>query len=117
VVSFIAHYLTLYSCYASIIAYLARFFCLSPVSGSPLDIPAVNLRTETQKQALENEKFRNYIEGKLGQGKRGVSLNCVMTKLAHTSETAMAITFLIMNLSVILRQIFWSIFRFNYFLG
>jgi hypothetical protein len=31
VVSFIAHYLTLYSCYASIIAYLARFFCLSPV--------------------------------------------------------------------------------------
>jgi transposase len=32
VVSFIAHYLTLYSCYASIIAYLARFFCLSPVS-------------------------------------------------------------------------------------
>jgi hypothetical protein len=25
VVSFIAHYLTLYSCYASIIAYLARF--------------------------------------------------------------------------------------------
>jgi transposase len=34
VVSFIAHYLTLYSCYASIIAYLARFFCLSPVSKS-----------------------------------------------------------------------------------
>src|SRR6476620_10670684 len=32
VVSFIAHYLTLYSCYASIIAYLARFFCLSPVN-------------------------------------------------------------------------------------
>jgi hypothetical protein len=32
VVSFIAHYLTLYSCYASIIAYLARFFCLSPAS-------------------------------------------------------------------------------------
>jgi hypothetical protein len=31
VVSFIAHYLTLYSCYASIIAYLARFFCLSPL--------------------------------------------------------------------------------------
>jgi hypothetical protein len=34
VVSFIAHYLTLYSCYASIIAYLARFFCLSPVKPS-----------------------------------------------------------------------------------
>ena len=35
VVSFIAHYLTLYFCYASIIAYLARFFCLSPVIPNP----------------------------------------------------------------------------------
>lgn len=55
------------------------------------------------------------IEGKFGQGKRGFSLNRIMTKLAHTSETAIAITFLVMNLSVILRQIFWSIFGFNYF--
>ena len=31
VVSFIAHYLTLYACIASIITYLARIFCLSPV--------------------------------------------------------------------------------------
>ncbi|CAD5928540.1 Transposase [Planktothrix rubescens NIVA-CYA 18] len=38
-----------------------------------------------------------------------------MNKLAHTSETAIAITFLVMNLSVILRQIFGSIFLFNYF--
>ena len=38
-----------------------------------------------------------------------------MNKLAHTSETAIAITFLVMNLSVILRQIFVSIFLFNYF--
>lgn len=38
-----------------------------------------------------------------------------MAKLAHTSETAIAITFLVMNLEVILRQIFWSIFLFNYF--
>ena len=32
VVSFIADYLTLSACYASIITYLARIFCLSPVS-------------------------------------------------------------------------------------
>ncbi|VXD15913.1 hypothetical protein PL9631_1700001 [Planktothrix paucivesiculata PCC 9631] len=38
-----------------------------------------------------------------------------MNKLAHTSETAIAITFLVMNLSVILRQILGSIFLFHYF--
>ncbi|CAD5937391.1 Transposase [Planktothrix tepida] len=38
-----------------------------------------------------------------------------MNKLAHTSETAIAITFLVMNLSAILRQILVSIFLVNYF--
>ncbi|OKH30420.1 transposase [[Phormidium ambiguum] IAM M-71] len=85
------------------------------ISGLPLGRPPVNINKETKKQALDDEKIRNSIEGKFGQGKRGFSLNRIMTKLAHTSETAIAITFLVMNLSVILRQIFWSIFRFNYF--
>jgi hypothetical protein len=85
------------------------------ISGSPLGRPPTNISKETKKQALEDEKVRNSIEGKFGQGKRGFSLNRIMTKLAHTSETAIAITFLVMNLSVILREIFWSIFRFNYF--
>ncbi|HEY9298651.1 MAG TPA: IS5 family transposase [Phormidium sp.] len=85
------------------------------ISGPPLGRPAVNISTETKKQALDDEKIRNSIEGKFGQGKRGFGLNRIMTKLAHTSETAIAITFLVMNLSVILRQIFWSNFRFNYF--
>ncbi|WP_231516864.1 transposase, partial [Planktothrix paucivesiculata] len=57
----------------------------------------------------------NSIEGKFGQGKRRFSLNRIMNKLAHTSETAIAITFLVMNLSVILRQILGSIFLFHYF--
>ncbi|WP_245824302.1 transposase, partial [Planktothrix tepida] len=52
---------------------------------------------------------------KFGQGKRRFSLNRIMNKLAHTSETAIAITFLVMNLSVILRQILGSIFLCNYF--
>ena len=85
------------------------------ISGPPLGRPPVNISKETKKQALDDEKIRNSIEGKFGQGKRGFSLNRIMAKLAHTSETAMAITFLVMNLEVILRQIFWSIFRFNYF--
>lgn len=85
------------------------------ISGPPLGRPPVNISKESKKQALDDEKIRNCIEGKFGQGKRRFSLNRIMTKLAHTSETAIAITFLVMNLSVILRQIFWSIFPFNYF--
>ncbi|WP_341734840.1 transposase [Microcoleus sp. EPA2] len=50
--------------------------------------------------------MRNAIEGKFGQGKRRFSLNRVMTKLDNTSETAIAITFLVMNLSTWLRRVF-----------
>lgn len=85
------------------------------ISGPPLGRPPVNISKSTKKQAFEDEKIRNSIEGKFGQGKRRFSLNRIMAKLAHTSETAIAITFLVMNLSVILRQIFWSIFWLNYF--
>ena len=85
------------------------------ISGPPLGRPPVNISKATKKQALEDEKIRSSIEGKFGQGKRRFSLNRIMNKLAHTSETAIAITFLVMNLSVILRQIFTPIFLFNYF--
>ena len=54
---------------------------------------------EQKKQALEDERIRNSIEGKFGQGKRRFSLGRVMAKLPHTSLTAIAITFLVINLS------------------
>jgi len=57
---------------------------------------------ETKKQAWEDERIRNAIEGKFGQGKRRFSLNRVMAKLDNTSQTAIAITFLVMNLSTCL---------------
>jgi transposase, IS5 family len=50
-----------------------------------------------KKQALEDERIRNAIEGKFGQGKRRFSLNRVMAKLDNTSGTVIAITFLVMN--------------------
>jgi hypothetical protein len=57
------------------------------------------------------------IEGKFGEGKRRYSLDRMMTKLSNTSETAIAITFLVMNLSALLRRIimtfFWIYFRKN----
>jgi hypothetical protein len=64
------------------------------------------LSQENKKQAREDEKIRNAIEGKFGQGKRRFSLSRVMVKLFNTSQTAIAITFLVMNLSTWLRRVF-----------
>jgi hypothetical protein len=65
------------------------------MSGLPLGRPPANISKEDKKQALEDERIRNSIEGKFGQAKRRFSLNRVMAKLPSTSETAIAITFLV----------------------
>lgn len=75
------------------------------MSGPPLGRPPANLSKEDKKQSLEDERIRNSIEGKFGQAKRRFSLARVMTKLPSTSETAIAITFLELNLSSLLRQV------------
>jgi hypothetical protein len=80
------------------------------ISGPPLGRPPANVSPQKKKQALEDEKIRNAIEGKFGVSKRRFSLNRVMAKLPHTSQTAIAITFLVMNLSTLLRQIFCCFF-------
>ena len=74
------------------------------ISGPPLGRPPKNVSKEQKKQALDDERFRNAIEGKFGQAKRRFSLNLVMNKLPETSETSIAITFLVVNLSKLLRQ-------------
>ncbi len=79
------------------------------ISGSPLGRPPKNVSKEIKKQAQDDERFRNTIEGKFGQAKRRFSLNLVMTKLTTTSESSIAITFLAVNLSKLLRQ-FFSLF-------
>jgi transposase, IS5 family len=63
-----------------------------------------------QKIARQDEKIRNCIEGKFGEGKRRFGLGRVMTKLAHTSESAIAISFLVMNLERLLRQFFGNFY-------
>ncbi|MEG4944976.1 IS5 family transposase [Microcoleus sp. F4-D5] len=81
------------------------------ISGPPLGRPPANVSKETKKQALEDERIRNAIEGKFGTCKRRFSLNRVMTKLDNTSETAIAITFLVINLSTWLRRVFCIFLR------
>ena len=75
------------------------------ISGSPLGRPTKTVSKEKKKQALQDERIRNCIEGKFGQAKRKFSLNRVMTKLSYTSETAIGIAFLVMNLSTHLSRL------------
>ena len=74
------------------------------ISGIPLGRPPASLSKESKKQFIEDERIRNEIEGKFGVSKRRFSLNRVMTKLDKTTETSIAITFLVMNLVTLLRQ-------------
>jgi transposase, IS5 family len=76
------------------------------LSGVKLGRPPKTISKEAKKQARLDEAVRNCIEGKFGEGKRRFSLERIMTKLANTSETAIAISFLAMNLSAMLRQFF-----------
>ncbi len=71
--------------------------------------PPKNISDKTKKQAQEDERVRNVIEGKFGEGKRRFTLSKIMTKLTSTSTTTIAITFLVMNLSTLLRE-FLSLF-------
>ena len=84
------------------------------ITAPPLGRPVVDDLAAIRKQALEDAKVRNQIEGKFGQAKRRFSLNRVMTKLANTSETAIAITFLVMNLEALLKRL--GFFRFSWFM-
>ena len=76
------------------------------ITGVPLGRPPKIIDREAKKQAQLDERFRRRIEGKFGEAKRRFSLNRVMTKLSETSQTAIAIIFLVMNLSTLLRQLF-----------
>lgn len=75
------------------------------MSGKALGRPPKNVSKELQKQAREDEIIRNRIEGKFGEGKRRYGLNRIMTKLPQTSATVIAMSFLVMNLSYLYRQV------------
>lgn len=75
------------------------------ISGPRLGRPPKKVSLEEQKQAQLDERIRNEIEGKFGQGKRRFSLNQVMMKLSSSSETAIALTFLVMNLNTLLTRV------------
>ena len=74
------------------------------ISGPPLGRSPNEVSKEKKKEAVSDERVRNAIEGKFGQGKRRFSLGLVMAKLPETSETVIAMNFLVMNLSTLLQK-------------
>lgn len=62
---------------------------------------------EKKRQALNDERVRNSIEGKFGQGKRRFGLSCVMAKLRETSETVIWMNIIVMNLERTLAFLFY----------
>ena len=91
-----------------------RAFCKQlgiRISAPPLGRPPLNQDPELIQQQLQDERFRNAIEGKFGQAKRRFCLGRIMAKLSSTAESTIAITFLVMNLELLLKQILFVFFR------
>ncbi len=82
------------------------------LSGPALGRPPKDLskRLAARKQARQDEIDRIPIEGKFGQGKRRFSLSRIMCKLSRTSETVIAVVFLVMNLEKRLRVMLYNFF-------
>jgi IS5 family transposase len=80
------------------------------LSGPALGRPPKQIDSCQQIQARQDELDRIPIEGKFGQGKRRFSLSKIMCKLAKTSETAIAVTFIVLNIERWLKAILFCLF-------
>jgi hypothetical protein len=80
------------------------------LSGPALGRPPKQVDSQRETQARQDELDRIPIEGKFGQAKRRFSLSKIMCKLAETSETAIAITFIVLNIERWLKAIIFCLF-------
>jgi len=90
------------------------------LSGPALGRPPNQIDIQREIQARQDELDRIPIEGKFGQAKRRFSLSKIMCKLAQTSETAIAITFIVLNIERWLKAIIFCLFfrrKSKYFVG
>jgi hypothetical protein len=69
------------------------------LSGPRLGRPHVDPRKKREIERIErnDERMRIPIEGKIGEGKRCYTLDRLCTKLKDTSETAIMMSFIVMN--------------------
>ena len=75
-----------------------------PRLGRPKNDP--ELVAEAKKQFADDQRQRNAVEGKFGQGKRRFGLGLIREKLAVTQGSAIAMTMLVMNLEKLLQLLF-----------
>ena len=80
------------------------------LSGPALGRPPKQIDSQLKIQARQDELDRIPIEGKFGQAKRRFSLSKIMCKLARTSETAIAVTFIVLNIERWLKAILFCLF-------
>ena len=80
------------------------------LSGPALGRPPKQIDIQREAQARQDELDRIPIEGKFGQAKRRFSLSKIMCKLAKTSEAAIAVTFIVLNIERWLKAILFCLF-------
>jgi hypothetical protein len=83
------------------------------LSGPKLGRPSKDKQESSIQKQIEYQDAldRNAVEGKFGEGKRAYGLGLIRARLQETSETVIALQFLIMNLEKILRDTFFSFFH------
>ena len=82
------------------------------LSGPRLGRPPKVQDPQIRRQEYEDAKARNAVEGEIGVGKRRYGLGLIMVCLQKTSETVIALQFMVMNLERKVRSLFWQFFKF-----
>ena len=95
-----------------------RIFCKDlkiRLSGPKLGRPTKDEEKliEQRQQEYVDNGVRNAVEGRFGVGKRRYSLDKIMTKLIGTSETVIALIFMVMNLDVIIHFLAIHLMRYS----
>ncbi len=75
-----------------------------PRLGRPKNDP--ELVAAEKQQFIDDQRQRNAVEGKIGQGKRRFGLGLIREKLAVTQGSTIAINVLVMNLEKLLELLF-----------
>ena len=80
-----------------------------PALGRPVKITEENKAKQKalKKVQQEDERIRNRIEGRFGQGKRRFGLGRIMAKLRQTSECTIGIIMILINLETCLQAVFF----------
>src|SRR5690625_3552541 len=82
------------------------------LSGPKLGRPSKDKQINAEQKRIERQDAseRNEIEGKFGEGKRRYGLGLISACLQQTSETAISLSLLLMNIGKILRDSFLAFF-------